>query len=169
MATITIRPAVLADAVAIASAQIRCWHWAYRGILRDDFLDGLELAEKSAHWQTLIAENEVAIWVGEVDGRIEGMIVAAPAHWPNMPVSGMVKTFYIAPEAARMGLGSRLWTAAAVYLREQGHNGMYVMVMEANRIGRGFYEKISGTRHPGDFMIAIDGIPQPDCCYYWHF
>lgn len=164
----TVRPATLADAAAIADAQIRCWRWAYEGVLQADFLAGLSPEAKTAEWQDRLQQPQ-GIWVAEAQGVVQGMIVAAPAHWQNMPVSGMVQTFYIAPEAARQGLGKALWNKAADYLRSQGHDGMYVMVMEANHIGRAFYEKIGGTPHAGDFHIAMDGKPQADCCYYWRF
>ena len=164
-----VRLANVADATGIADAQIRCWRWAYRGILRDDFLDGLAVEGKSADWRAVLEAPEAAVWVGEMEGAVQGMIVAAPAHWADMPVNGMVRTFYIAPEAAGKGLGRRLWAEAQEYLRLCGHDGMYVMVMEANGIGRGFYEKIGGVRHHGDFVIALDGVEQADCCYYWRF
>lgn len=166
---ILVRPAVVADASAIADAQIRCWRWAYRGVLSDEFLDGLSLAEHTRNWQERLADGTQAAWVGIDEGSVQGMIVAAPAHWPDMPVSGMVRTFYIAPEATRMGLGHRLWEAARLHLQQQGHDGLYVMVMEANRIGRNFYEKMQGMRHPGNFTVALDGVDRPDCCYYWRF
>lgn len=164
-----VRPATTADAAAIADAQLRCWRWAYRGILRDEFLDGMNLADNTRNWQERLADNTQASWVGLVGGKVQGMIVAAPAHWPDMPVNGMVRTFYIAPEATRMGLGRQLWNAAHTHLRQQGHDGLYVMVMEANRIGRSFYKKMNGIQHPGNFTIALDGIERPDCCYYWKF
>lgn len=167
--TVLIRPAVMADAAAIADAQIRCWRWAYRGILRDEFLNGLNPEENTRNWQERLADGTQASWVGVVEGNVQGMIVAAAAHWPDMPVNGMVRTFYIAPEATRMGLGRRLWEAASTHLRARGHDGLYVMVMEANRIGRSFYEKSGGIRHLGDFTIALDGVERPDCCYYWRF
>ena len=50
-----VRPATLADATEIAVIHVRSWQAAYRGLMPQDYLDGLDPAARAAHWQRNLA------------------------------------------------------------------------------------------------------------------
>ena len=50
-----VRPATLADATEIAVIHVRSWQAAYRGLMPQDYLDGLDPAARAARWQRNLA------------------------------------------------------------------------------------------------------------------
>jgi hypothetical protein len=51
-----IRNASIDDADAIGAVVVRAWQAAYRGIMPDDYLDGLRAEQRAAMWQRVLAD-----------------------------------------------------------------------------------------------------------------
>jgi len=108
---LTVRPAVAADAPAIARVHVASWREAYRGIIPQQVLDELDEAEWAARHR---------------------------AHVP--PGSGELHALYAHPSAWGTGAGRALTGAALDALRADGCDEAVVWVLDDNRRGRRFYE-----------------------------
>ncbi|MFF4777066.1 hypothetical protein ACFY05_29825 [Microtetraspora fusca] len=63
-------PAEAADVLRVKNAS---WQEAYRGVVPDDFLDGLTVTPGAvAHWQGMMADPACGVVVGEAAGRSSG-------------------------------------------------------------------------------------------------
>ena len=101
-----VRPGTVADAYAIADVHVRSWQAAYRGIVDDAVLDGLNPADRvdgirrwlrSPGWHVL-----------EDDGLLIGFANAVQSRDDDAsPEVGEVTTIYLDPSAWRRG-GGRL-------------------------------------------------------------
>jgi GNAT superfamily N-acetyltransferase len=58
-----IRNASIDDADAIGAVVVRAWQAAYRGIMPDDYLDGLRAEQRAAMWQRVLADLGPDRWV----------------------------------------------------------------------------------------------------------
>ncbi len=139
-----IRRAGRADARAIAEVVVEGWRAAYRGLVDDDFLDGLSIQGRQAAWSSRL-ENDpdglLAAWLAEDGGRAVGFIGSGPPHDPDVaPSWAEVYSLYLLPEAWHRGLGERLLDAAAEHWHERDARTLVLWVLEANTRARGFYE-----------------------------
>jgi hypothetical protein len=62
------------DARAVAEVHVRSWQAAYRGLLPQDYLDGLDLTldKREAYWREAIIQGGPGLLVAEVDGAVVG-------------------------------------------------------------------------------------------------
>jgi ribosomal protein S18 acetylase RimI-like enzyme len=142
---ITIRPIGATDAATVADLHTTSWRSAYRGMLRDAYLDGDIATERRQVWATrletpveanygFIAESE-AVPVGFVflQGR-------ADARWGTL-----VDNLHVVPGQKGRGIGRRLLEAAAhETLRRFPADPVYLYVFEQNHAARRFYASIGG-------------------------
>ncbi len=152
-AFLSIRRATAADAPAIAAVHTHSWQWAYRGLLPDDFLDGLSggLAERVvAHERYLAKESSgERTWVAECEGRVAGFATAGPSRDRDAsPETGELWGIYLEPEAAGKGIGRALLDHAVDHMRSHRYREATLWVLEGNVRARAFYEK-AGWRADG--------------------
>jgi ribosomal protein S18 acetylase RimI-like enzyme len=67
-----IRPAVAADVPEIAALCLHSWRQTYRGLLADDFLDGLVPEDLAVHWRKYIGSAENGLFVLQEQGAVRG-------------------------------------------------------------------------------------------------
>ena len=151
---IEIRPAVPADADALAEAHTEGWRSGYRGVIDDAFLDSPEFrAQRLATWRawTWNERGHSACFAAVLDGRVVGFGLCGPARLEPVcdgteaeavpaPV-GEVYAFYLHPDAWGSGCASGLMTACEEWLRARGFTSAVLWVLRDNPRGRGFYEK----------------------------
>jgi ribosomal protein S18 acetylase RimI-like enzyme len=136
-----IRPAVAADAHAIAEVHVATWQAAYAGLLPADLLNSLDVDRRTADWsQRLEAASAGSfVLVLERDGTVRGFVWAGPARDADCPQAGQIHAIYVDPSYQGGGGGSQLLTAAA--RRLAGQFGRAVLwVLAGNAAARAFYE-----------------------------
>ena len=129
------RWAVPEDAPELADVHVTTWQVAYRGILDESFLLGLDRGAREAWWRRFIAEGARVHVVGEE--RVVGFCHAtgsADEGW------GEVFSIYVHPEWWGSGLGHRLLAAGEDSLRRLGFDRALLWVLERNVRARSFYE-----------------------------
>jgi GNAT superfamily N-acetyltransferase len=150
--TIRVRRATVADARAIAEVTVRGWQAAYRGILGDEYLDGLSVAAREIGWRAMIEADEdgrTPAWVSESDGRTVGFISSGPPRDDDVPLpAAEIYAIYILPEAWGSGTGRSLMEAAVLHWQTLGTTTLALWVFEANARARSFYEAV-GWRPDG--------------------
>ena len=79
-AELVIRSAVVGDVDAMGVVHVRAWQSAYRGVMPDTYLDGLEAEESVAMWRDLISRTELPrLLVAELAGDVVGFAAFGPA------------------------------------------------------------------------------------------
>jgi hypothetical protein len=65
-----IRPAISDDALPLARLHVAAWRAAYRGLVPDEFLDGLDVDARAARFGSWLAAREAENYVAEEDGEL---------------------------------------------------------------------------------------------------
>jgi ribosomal protein S18 acetylase RimI-like enzyme len=151
IAPMDVRPARPDDAPALGALHVRAWQWAYRGLLPDEYLDGLaeQQAERETMWRQIIRDlaADHLLWVAELDGRVVGFCNTAPAR-DGPPGTGELLSIYLEPEVVGTGVGAALMLEALADFRARGSAAASLWVLEANDRARRFYERF-GWRFDG--------------------
>jgi GNAT superfamily N-acetyltransferase len=154
-----IRRAGLADTRAIATVAVLGWRATYRGLMPDDFLDGLSIDAREAAWGEMLerdTDGGTPTWVAERGGRTVGFVSSGPPRDADMALpTAEVYALYVLPEHWRTGVGRRLLAIAVEHWRALGSAAMVLWVLEANAPARSFYEAMGwrpdGARQEIDF------------------
>ena len=145
---VVVRPAVVADADALARVRIASWRSAYRGIVPDAVLDAFDPVAEVATWhQRLTAVTDVSTEVAFVveppaKPHLVGFVSTGPARHPGEAGLGEVWAIYVDPEAQGRGVGRGLMDAAIRDLTKRGLREVVLWVFEANAPARAFYERL---------------------------
>lgn len=145
--TVRIREADPKDAEAIAGIHVRSWQSAYRGLLTDEYLDGLSVPERlEQHRAALSSPGEHRTWVAEEDGVVVGFAVTGPSQDADADErTGELYAVYLEPDRFGHGIGRQLSDHAARDLRERGFTTATLWVLESNEGARRFYEREGWT------------------------
>jgi GNAT superfamily N-acetyltransferase len=165
MGALHVRRATEADALAIATVHVRSWQAAYRGLLPQDHLDGLDPGRSRTQWETtleatawpstgtLVLVDEDASSVPATE-TIVGFAGLGPTrdHDDDPTSVGELQTLYLDPGVWRRGAGSLLLTVAQVQLGRAGFDTASAWVLETNVGARTFYEH-RGWRSDGSTKL----------------
>jgi GNAT superfamily N-acetyltransferase len=164
-----LRLACPADEAAVARLHADSWRSAYRGILRDEFLDGAVVADRRDLWRTRFAQLDRAdqlILVSEEQGDIQGFACAffgADSEWGTM-----LDNLHVVPGSKGSGLGRGLMLAIAEHLQRSEHPPLlHLWVYAGNVRARGFYEAMGGICTGSVTELAPDGSPVNVLRYAW--
>ena len=164
----TIRYAQPADAPAIAELHANSWQTAYRGILRDDFLDGPVIENRRVLWTTRLADihNGQIIVLDEQDGMIRGFACAffdADPQWGTL-----LDNLHVAPKLKGKGLGRQLMSVIATKMLQDGARPqLHLWAYEQNALARRFYEGLGGVINASQAELAPDGTCVNAVRYGW--
>jgi GNAT superfamily N-acetyltransferase len=137
-----IRLATPDDAAAIAAVHVRCWQTAYRGYFPDDFLDGLNLAERTERWGVWLADAAEPTAVDDAPGGIAGFVRIGPSRDPGASgATGELLAIYVEPSRWRRGVGTELMSWATAAAPARGWTAMTLWTIEGNARARSFYER----------------------------
>ena len=142
---ITIRPIVAADAITVADLHATSWRDAYRGMLRDEYLDGDVATERRQVWTRRLGQSVDANYgfIAEAETGPVGfayMLGGADATWGTL-----IDNLHVVPGQKGRGIGRRLLEAAADETQRRfPDDGLYLFVFEANAAARRFYASVGG-------------------------
>jgi GNAT superfamily N-acetyltransferase len=131
------------DAPEIARVHIEAWHRAYRGLLPDEILDGLDLPARVQRWRELLtpATRGKLTLVAELEGAVEGFAtVAVPARDAEEARDvGEIPAIYVSPSAWGGGTGTALLVAALEEMRHAGCREAILWMLARNQRAEAFY------------------------------
>jgi GNAT superfamily N-acetyltransferase len=150
-ATMTeVRAAVPEDAFDVARVQVRSWQWAYRGLIAQTYLDGLE----PETWAGRYTFGRMGIGLPftqvAADGStIYGLATTGLCRDEDLSNFGELMAIYVDPAHVGTGVGRLLIAAARERLRAVSTQAA-LWVLDGNVRARRFYEcdgwSFDGTR-----------------------
>jgi GNAT superfamily N-acetyltransferase len=162
------RPIIGSDVASIAAIHAASWRSAYRGILRDEFLDGDILANRVALWEQRLAPcpPEHFGFIATVDDRPVGFTFAFGNCEPRWGT--MIDNLHVLPNMKSKGLGRCLLTAVCKRaLQVYPHAGLHLWVFEQNTAARRFYDRIGGQAVERVIVEVPGGGEGSEWLYVW--
>lgn len=122
---------------------MRTWQAAYRGLLPDDFLDGLNPAQRAVAWKALIGAPNEWVLVAMRGNRIVGFCSLLPSRDAAAPPEiAELSSLYVDPREWGRGAGGNLIAAAVDHATSHGFKMLTLWVLSGNARARSFYEKM---------------------------
>jgi len=143
---LTFRPATLPDYDTIARLHALSWQHTYRGMMRDDYLDGEVVEERLAVWQERLSQDDPRrlVLLAERDGVCVGFVCALLDHDPIW--GDFIDNLHVRPDLKGSGIGARLMLEATGWFKQARPGGpFYLWVLEDNHGARRFYERLGAT------------------------
>jgi GNAT superfamily N-acetyltransferase len=168
MSAFAVRPAVAADARAIAEIHYAGWQVAYAHVVSDEQMAAKQPERRIPFWQARIAEPECVVLIAVDDaGRAQGFVFAGDVLDHDVRVGGLtgydceIYSLHCRIDVQGRGLGRLLMAETAHAFRERGRTALMLWAYRDNAYRR-FYEKIGGT-------ILAEGFDDdiPDVAYGW--
>ena len=148
------------DADALGALHTRSWRAAYRGLIDQAALDGLDPADKAAQFLAMLdpgsRDERAVVWiVAELDGDPVGHAIAQ-----RHEDEGHLHALYLDPDHFGTGVGPTLHDMALRALRRIGCNSATLRVLDGNDRAIGFYERrgwrLTGNRYEDEWSgIAV--------------
>lgn len=136
-----IRLATSADALAVARVHVRAWQQGYRGLIAQDYLDGLRPEDRAGRYTFDRMTPDGPFTLVAVDGdAICGLATTGRSREADLPEAGEIWAMYVDPPRWGTGVGQLMMAAARAQLRADGHRTATLWVITANRRARRFYE-----------------------------
>ncbi|KES08771.1 acetyltransferase [Streptomyces toyocaensis] len=157
------------DCEGVAEIRIRGWQHAYRGLVPQPYLDGLDArADAERHRARLLGgDGSVVDLVAEAAG---GELVGWASSGPYR--DGDVRTgdaelyaLYLRPEHIGRGVGRTLLAEAAHRCASGGPRRMYLWVLEHNTRARRFYERAGFAADGAGEPFEVAGVTVPEVRY----
>lgn len=180
--SITIRPAVPADAPALVRVLIDTKRAAHRGQLPDHLLDTPPLDQQYAasarNWRRALRElaappdsrEQIVVAVDSAAGeRIVGLAMGGPSRRSEPDLAAYpveVTVLYVALTHQRRGIGRRLVCAVVRHLAGDGLLPLIISCLTANAPARRFYEVLGG-RLVGETVFEDQGERLSGVIYGW--
>ncbi|MBE6988021.1 MAG: GNAT family N-acetyltransferase [Ruminococcaceae bacterium] len=141
---VTIRKAVLSDALAIENVRVSTWKMAYSGIFPDDYLDN---KVKNAGKSYKNIENSMArgedFFVAQKDGEIVGFAACCKCRDRTYPNHGEIAALYVLTAHHGNGIGKMLFEACKGIISDSHYDDFIVKCLK-NGPAVPFYEKMGG-------------------------
>jgi ribosomal protein S18 acetylase RimI-like enzyme len=163
-----IREPVPEDAEALGRVHVRAWQVAYRGMMPDEYLDGLSVDDRAQLWRDGLARprrpRRVRL-VAEHDAQTVGFVVGGPADGDDDRDAGEVYALNVDPDVWGRGAGQALLSAAVEALASDGFDELVLWVHPDNQRARGFYEHTGWDCEGTTRQQEVLGIEVPEIRY----
>ncbi|CAL9391127.1 N-acetyltransferase family protein [Streptomyces sp. enrichment culture] len=164
-----IRPMTAADCEGVAAIRVRGWQHAYRGLVPQSYLDGLDVAADAERHRARLSAGDGSVLnlVAEAeDGELAGWAACGPYR------DGEVRTpdaelyaLYLPPEHIGRGVGRALLTEACRRCAGAGRRRMYLWVLKHNTRARRFYERAGFAPDGAEEPFEVAGAAVPEVRY----
>jgi GNAT superfamily N-acetyltransferase len=139
-----LRPAEPEDAMGVARVHVRSWQAGYRGLLPDQYLDGLRPEDRAQRYNFASEDvRDPATLVAVEDGMICGFATTAPARDSDMPDDagpwGELFALYVDPDWWGRGVGAALISVARSRLLALGYRNAVLWLLAGNARADRFY------------------------------
>ncbi|MFI8205082.1 GNAT family N-acetyltransferase [Streptomyces sp. NPDC085937] len=164
-----IRPMTADDCAGVAGIRVAGWRYAYRGLVPQAYLDGMDVGEQ-AEWQRArlaAGDGSVVDLVAEAeDGTLAGWAAYGPYRDGDVRTEdGELYALYVSPERIGQGLGRTLLTEVTGRCAAAGHRRVFLWVLRDNARARRFYTAAGYTADGAEEHFELAGVPVPEVRY----
>jgi len=137
---LSVRAARREDAAEVAGVHVRSWQAAYRGLLPNEYLDGLRPEDRMTRYTLGATEpGQPSTIVAVERGAICGFATTGTTRDTDVPAVGEVYAVYVDPEGWGRGIGRLLMAEARARLGRQGFTEAVLWVLLGNARAEHFY------------------------------
>ena len=152
-----LRYAEVRDAEAVGDYHVRCWQTAYRGLIADEIIDGMNVDDNVERWAGYFGSDPAVSGYQHVVALIDdlpvGHVSVAPCRdgepTEDPPTVGELVVAYVDPDHQGVGIGSALLATAHRMLRLRDFATAVLWTVVGNDPAIGFYKRhgwhIDGT------------------------
>jgi ribosomal protein S18 acetylase RimI-like enzyme len=139
-----VRRATPDDASTLASLLAASWQAAYRGIVPNAYMDGVDATRWCERLRDSLSQGLEEMDVAEIAGVTVGLVAFGPCRDPDVhhEITGEIRRIYVLPDYWRRGIGRALCRHAEEALRQAGYRTCVLWVLAGNVRGRRFYEAL---------------------------
>jgi GNAT superfamily N-acetyltransferase len=169
------READISDLKGIIKVGIDTWKTTYKGIMPDDFLNGLSYKDKEQKWRQRLENptHGAKIFVAKTEQNgIVGFALATLEKYNPLIISvqpekyvGELCAIYVLKDFQDKKIGTDLVKLVIKYFLRHNIKSMIVWVLKENPYQR-FYEKMGG-QYVGEQSIEIGGNRYIEKAYGW--
>ena len=135
-----LRPAVPADAMAVARVHVRAWQAAYRGLMPEDYLAGLRPEDRAQRYDFASVDPARPRTLVAVEAdTVLGFTTISPARDEEAAGQGELCALYVEPDCWGRGIGQALAAAARGDLCRLGFRNAVLWVVAGNVRAQQFY------------------------------
>ena len=139
----SVRPALREDAAIIAEIHVAAWKIAYRGQLPDEFLDELQVEERTKAWNDLLEGPGSTLLAEDEHRAVTGFCQILQSRDQDADHTvAEVPFIYVRPSSWRIGVGRSLCESALRLAEQAGFETVTLWVLESNKGARHFYESM---------------------------
>ncbi|MFI8952153.1 GNAT family N-acetyltransferase [Streptomyces sp. NPDC053750] len=159
----------LADCDRVSEIRVRGWQTAYRGLMPQPYLDGLDAREDAERRRALFlrAPDTMVNLVAQDDG---GRVVGWACHGPyrdgeRHTEDAELYAIYVDAGRVGTGVGHALLQESIRRCTAAGHERMLLWVLKDNARARRFYERAGFTADGAEEASEVDGVAVPEVRY----
>jgi len=154
--TISVRPATLRDAKAVAELHASASHAAWKGLVPDDALGATPMEKRVAFWREAIEYGEPQVMVAMEGTRMAGFVgFDRSRDAKSKATTGEIWAIYAAPDRLGQGVGLALWDAAREGLLDEGCTDVTVWVPIRHERALRFHE-LAGFKREMNTARTVD-------------
>ena len=149
----------------MGEVHVRAWQATYRGLMPDDYLDGLVPADRAPMWASAIEQPRPGqiLLVVESDGSVLGFAAAGPEGGQSGPTgSGELYAINLDPGSWGRGLGRTLLRAVETSLLNAGFTDAVLWVHPANQRAIAFYRAAGWVSEGIEREADVLGVQVPE-------
>jgi len=162
------RRAAACDADRIAQLHAESWRRTYRGMMRDEFLDGDVLSNRCEAWRDLMSSvgDGKLVLLAEEGANLAGFICVTGDE--DVLWGSYIDNLHVGSGYMRRGVGRALMGHAARWLGDTySRSSVYLWVMRANDRARRFYEALGASNAGERSLLDPGGGSALNCRYVW--
>ncbi|MBM7667298.1 ribosomal protein S18 acetylase RimI-like enzyme [Solibacillus kalamii] len=161
-----IRKANRGDAPGIAKVHVDSWRTTYKGIIPQNFLDGLSYEQRTKLWENNISDQTNTIFVAENENIIIGFVTGSTRSTNKEVGASDLTSIYLLEEWQGQSVGKKLLNQIMTSLLEQGYQKVYVDVLADNKTKQ-FYQYY-GAEYVKTVQLSIAGKTLEEEIYVWN-
>lgn len=160
-AALVLRPAVPADAGAIAAVHSASWRDTYAGFVPGGLPDTLEAGHRALWDRALVPDGRLRlVLVATRAGEIEGFAATHPD--PDDPGTDHLAALHVRPDRRSAGIGACLMRELADRLFALGRRRLWCFVLAGNDAARRFYARLGAVEGERAAVPLIEGVVVED-------
>lgn len=137
------------DCRAIAEVHVESWQHAYQGILPEEYLASLSVAEREAMWRLMVERDPSHLVVARNGNQIVGFVAFGASRDEGAPADrAEIWAIYVKPACWSTGAGRLLWLEALQRILAEGYKSISLWVIVGNERAARFYERAGFALEP---------------------